>query len=133
MKISLLLFLLFALTAGSCREENLQALLGITFFHAFEDDRDGLRAYRPVDYPFPPARGRVGFRLEEKNVFVSLDIAPTDGQEARQGSWKLVQEKPLIVEIQLPARASVPGSKAEQHRWEVVSFQDSLLLIKALD
>lgn len=123
----LVFFVAFSLTGG-CEQSDTSALLGITFRHAFEDDRDGLRAYRPDTYDFPPARGRSGFRLEEEGKFISLDIARGDGTSQRTGSWTLLENDPPTLEITLPARQA--GAPEEKMRWEVLSFQDSLLLVR---
>lgn len=136
MKTLFLLFITLGMfTTNGCEENELAQLFGLTFMYSYEDNREEIKAYRPHTYKFPPSRGRSGFRFEEDGTFVSLDIAPTDGIESRSGTWKLTGKEPLQIEVQLPARTSVPGSKPQTLHWEVVEFQasDSLLLIRPVE
>lgn len=128
MKTLLLLF--FILGTAGCQNDKLQSLFGKTFRHAYEDDKEGMKAFRPKSYNFPPARGRSGFRLEEDGTFVSLDIAPADGTREVRGNWEVVEEKPLTINVTLPGYDNPRAETVRTMRWELVSVTDSLLYVR---
>ncbi len=53
--------------------------------------------YRPVDYPFPPARGREGMEFRENGEFVRYQIGPTDRRQLVSGRWTL--KEPDVAEV----------------------------------
>jgi hypothetical protein len=77
------------------------------WIHSHEDDRDDIRVYRPVDYDFPPARGRDGLAFRSDGVYVRSPIAPTDGNLEVIGTWRLISSgQPPTIELQLPNQAA---------------------------
>ncbi len=66
--------------------ENDSSLVG-TWWHAQEEDADGLEVYRRQGVPLAPARGREGFVVRPDGSFVLLAIAPADGTEEHPGQW----------------------------------------------
>jgi hypothetical protein len=79
--------------------------------------------YRPENYDFPPSRGRAGFQLFADGRFVELAIAPTDGIEARQGTWTKGSS-----ETQLQIRFA--NSPEHNFEMEVLEVQKNILKIK---
>lgn len=130
MKTLLLLFFMLGLSAAGCQNDDLQSLFGITFHHSYEDDKEGMKAFRPDNYDFPPSRGRSGFRIEEGGTFTSLAIAPTDGIREVEGSWEVARQDPLTIEVTLPDYDNPRAEKVRTMRWEIVSFTDSLLYVR---
>ncbi|MBD2099963.1 hypothetical protein [Leptolyngbya sp. FACHB-261] len=72
------------------------------WLHSREEDEGGVMVYRPIDFAFPPARGREGFEFRENGEFINLGIGPTDRRQASSGRWTLKQ--PGVVEIDLPGQ-----------------------------
>lgn len=72
------------LDSSALEHEN--GLVG-TWWHAHEEDADGLEVYRRQGVPLAPARGREGFIVRPDGTFVFLAIAPADGTEERPGQW----------------------------------------------
>ncbi len=70
------------------------------WIHSFEDDGPGFRAFRPAGYAFPPARGREGFEIQKGGGFVHHAIAPTDGNVAVSGAWKMKGKNTLTVKLE---------------------------------
>ena len=70
------------------------------WLHSREEDEGDVRVYRPMDYPFPPARGREGLEFRQDGTFVLYQIAPTDGNLAVEGRWQL--ENNNRVQVQFP-------------------------------
>ncbi len=56
--------------------------------HSFEEDHDGVRVYRPGDYPFPPARGRDGLDLRADGTYDDIGVGRGDAGSARPGTWR---------------------------------------------
>lgn len=56
--------------------------------------------YRPGDYPFPPARGRVGFEFREGGEFVYYGIAPADGIARSEGRWRFEGAGRVRIELE---------------------------------
>jgi hypothetical protein len=68
------------------------------WMHSREEDSAGLSVYRPVQYPFPPSRGRSGFEIHPDGVFIGVMIGQADGQRARRGQWRPEGENRLRIE-----------------------------------
>ena len=80
-------FLLFVplLFSNTCKAQKdkdtelVEAIIGTTWIHSYEEDGDSGRVYRSETYEFPRSRGREGFRMEQDSAFLYYAIAPTDG------------------------------------------------------
>ena len=61
------------------------------WIHSTEEDdaSQKITVYRPATYQLPPARGREGFEIKEKGVFIAHPIAPGDGNLTVQEKWTL--------------------------------------------
>jgi hypothetical protein len=55
--------------------------------HVREEDRNGVRVYRPVDHPIPPARGREGIEFRPDGTYIGYAIGPTDAPAGTAGQW----------------------------------------------
>jgi len=55
--------------------------------HSHEEDAGGVEVYRPVSHPFPPSRGRRGFRLETDGRVEYDAIGATDRPQHLVGRW----------------------------------------------
>ena len=59
------------------------------WLHSHEEDADAAKVYRPDDYPFPPARGRMGFELKPDGSLLEIGIGATDRPTETTGRWTL--------------------------------------------
>ena len=76
--------------------------------HSYEEDTQDTLVYRPSDYQFPPARGRLGFEFLPAGAFVYFPIAPQDGSDKFTGRWAVVS--PTKVDIVLDNEVIPPFS-----------------------
>lgn len=92
------------------------------WLHSREEDKGGVKVYRPKDFKFPPARGRAGFEIKKGGEFVELAIAAADGTEKVKGKWKLAGKNKVEV--------TFPGTDRKGKTFEVVSCDGKVLKIK---
>ena len=67
------------------------------WMHSIEEDTAREQVYRPVGYPFPPARGRDGFEIKAKGGFVAHEIGIDDGPEKVAGKWTCEEANVIAV------------------------------------
>jgi hypothetical protein len=60
-----------------------------TWMNAHEEDTPGERVYRPADYDFLPARGRVGYEFRADHSCDYIGISPRDGSARAPGTWRV--------------------------------------------
>jgi len=101
-------------------------IVGVEWLHSHEDDKDGMRAYRPADYNFPPSRGRQGFKIEEDGTFTVYGIAPTDGRKIEKGSWTKKEGSALRLDV----AAKNMNGRQESFTLEFVQYKDQVLYVK---
>ncbi len=123
--ISIFAVLLVLFTACQT-EEIMKEAIGITWIRSFEDDKNGVEAYRPESYDFPPARGREGWKFEEDGTLKKQAIAPTDGYITKEGKWEVyrIEDNKSTLHIELEAQKIV---------YEIISVSDSILFVKPID
>jgi hypothetical protein len=92
------------------------------WMHSREEDKGGVKVYRPKGYKFPPARGRTGFEIKKDGELVLLDIAAADGTEKVKGKWKLEGKNKVSV--------TFPGTDRKAMKFEVVSCDGKVVKIK---
>jgi hypothetical protein len=90
--------------------------------HSHEEDGEGVKVYRLSGYHFPPARGRAGFEIKKGGVFIDHPIAPADGNESVEGTWKLGRDGKLTVTFADKERKALT--------FKVVSCDGKVLKIK---
>ncbi len=83
--------------------------------HSHEEDTDTEMVFRPATFDFPPSRGRKGFELKTDGGLVEIGIAPADGPQETQGTWKLEDDDKLIF---------YRGSPPEPKRVMRIAFAD---------
>lgn len=130
-KLIICLFFLSILTSGSCKSQNqkseqiLKKITDQVWIHSYEEDSGEVKAYRPQDFDFPPARGREGFLINADSSFISYRIAPTDGTQKEKGSWTLHDGMLKIsFEEHKPER--------EVFLLDIISFENGLLKTKQI-
>ncbi len=100
MKQLVLCTLAFALLAACGSPRKAERKFGTTFFqhwtHSHEDDKNGLRVYRPSTYNFPLSRGREGFEIMSDGTLKYYAIAASDGIIEKTGTWKLKSKNLLV-------------------------------------
>ncbi len=117
--------LLLSIAGQQCQEADYAAQLQKKWMHAYEEDADGVQAYRPTGYDFPPSRGRRGMEFKADGTFIYYDIAPSDGPLPIPGTWEPVKgEKAVKIKLQ--------GDRPELYRLEIVSLSDNLLKVKKI-
>ena len=58
--------------------------------HSHEEDGEGVQVFRPVDYDFPPSRGRETMTLRPDGTAVAGLPGPDDrGMRTDDGTWRL--------------------------------------------
>ena len=90
--------------------------------HSHEEDTRDVRVYRPDDYDFPPARGRVGFEFQEGGELIYYGIAAADGTELSTGRWTLEDSNLIQIEVD--------NDRIEPFTLEVVSCDEDMLTVK---
>lgn len=124
---SFICLLSLLLLANTCRNSTLESkLIGTTWLHAFEEDKEDVMVYRPNTYDFAPSRGRTGFTLEKNGVLKQYDIAPTDGLEEHTGEWTKIDNDKLLIEIKENSQS------AQKYIIEVVSVNNDVLKLKKI-
>lgn len=104
------------------------------WMHSAEEDTETVEVYRPEGFDFPRARGREGFEVKPKGVFVLHAIAPTDGIERIVGKWTC--KDPNVVSVTFPdvkPRELLPGeflNPPEPRTLHIVSCDAKVLKIK---
>lgn len=74
-----------------------RAALAQSWMHSHEEDRDGTQVFRPISYPFPPARGRDGLTLGSDGTIRRSIPGPDDKTKTLpHGSWKTDGTKLLL-------------------------------------
>jgi len=65
-----------------------------------EDDTATSLVFRPADYPFPPARGRVSYEFAPGGELLYGGIGPTDRPTSSRGTWRLEEDgKTLVLHV----------------------------------
>lgn len=96
--------------------------------HAHEDDKDGLKAYRPETYKFKPSRGRTGFKLLRNDTFVAYQIAPNDTRMEVNGIWRIAPDGKAVI---MEAAGGGRGGNIAR-RVEFISLKENLLMVKEI-
>lgn len=76
------------------------------WIHAREEDQGDVRVYHPIDYPFPPARGREGLEFRENGEFIRYSMGATDRSVGVPGQWSAQSRN--VVEVQFPNQSASP-------------------------
>lgn len=126
-KLSVLfIFSMFAVILMACQQEDMmKKVVGTTWIYSFEDNKDGLEAYRPSTYEFPPARGREGWKFEESGTVKKQAIGPTDVYVTKEGKWNFSQENNKNT-----LTISLENQKVS---YEIVSVSDTILFVKPIE
>ena len=66
-----------------------------------EEDKGGVRAYRPASYKFPPSRGRDGLEFRARGELVSFGILRDDGSESLLGLGPR-RSRPVRISVKTP-------------------------------
>jgi hypothetical protein len=92
------------------------------WMHSFEEDSEGVAAYRPSDYPFPPARGRGGMEFTADGTFIDRPVGRGDAQDTVVGHWELTEGRRLTV--------TLPGSGRPGREFEIVHCDEHALKLR---
>jgi len=60
-----------------------------SWMRSSEEDTPTELVYRPADYDFPPARGRVGYEFRADHSGNYIGISPRDGAARSSCTWKV--------------------------------------------
>src|SRR5437773_10922028 len=73
--------------------------------HSHEEDRPEYQAFRPLDFSFPPSRGRRAFDIRADGTVTFYDIAAADGPGKVEGSWHAEGASDIVIRFKYPSRA----------------------------
>jgi hypothetical protein len=98
------------------------------WLHSREEDKDGLKNYRPADgsFQFPSARGRYGLTFAADGTGGMTYPGPTDATATAPFKWHLQQDKQSL---QLEY---TPPTDRPTEKYRVVQITDKLLQVKPL-
>ena len=69
--------------------------------HSREEDTSTETVYRPVDYPFPPSRGRSALVFHTDGRLKRIGIGSTDISSVREGTWRIVEPGSVLIQMQV--------------------------------
>lgn len=92
------------------------------WIHSHEEDIGDILVYRPIDYPFPPARGREGLEFRENGEFIRYGIGPTDRSLAAPGQWSI--QEPNVVQV------SFPDQRASSYTLTILECNEQILKVR---
>ena len=93
-----------------------------TWLQSTEETRADTLVYRPNTYKFKPSRGRTGFAIGPYGRFTQFDVAPTDGLEGHEGTWKAPDPAHLRIHL---ADGSTPD-----YTLEIISLHKGVLELR---
>jgi hypothetical protein len=73
-----------------------------SWLHSHEEDTASELVYRPMEYDFPPARGRRGYEFRADDSCNVIGISPRDGAARTSCTWKLRGGAHPEIEISYP-------------------------------
>ena len=91
--------------------------------HSHEEDQGDQIVFRPSTFTFPPARGRVAFRLDEDGVAKRFPIGADDRSGSVEAGWRLSGDRIEIID---------KGAAAPAQVWEIVSASAKKLVLKRI-
>jgi hypothetical protein len=121
---AILFFLL--LSAQTCQKSQtgMTPVIFKHWVHSFEEDTQGMQAYRPASYAFPLSRGREGFEVKEDGTFVLHNIGPADGTDKIPGTWKQASGSTLKV--------TFSQTDIAPYTIQIIQASDTLLTLKKI-
>lgn len=90
--------------------------------HSREEDSNNLMVFRPNTYPFPPARGRYGYKLGKGGKLQFIGSGATDKSESVDGTWSFEGEGILVLR----------PTTGTPLRYKVISLDDDRLVMTRL-
>jgi hypothetical protein len=114
---------LLLLAEQQCQEADYAKQLQKRWVHSYEEDSEGVEAYRPSGYTLPPSRGRRGLEFKSGGEFIRYEIAPSDGPLPIPGTWEPVKGEKAI-------KINQKGDQPQNYRLEIVSLSDDLLKVR---
>jgi hypothetical protein len=120
--LSVLFFTLLGCSQTATTSMMDTTLLYQHWINSFEenDAKQGLRVFRPDTFAFPLARGREGFEIKEKGIFISHPIAPGDGNMSIEEHWTLKNDELII------------SSNDHNSRYKIISLSKEKLILKSV-
>ncbi len=67
------------------------------WMHSHEEDTADTQVFRPDDFPFPPARGRLSYEFAPDGELLFGGIGPTDRPTSSGGEWRLEEDGRTLV------------------------------------
>jgi hypothetical protein len=91
--------------------------------HSFEEDRGDIQVFRPANYAFPRARGRVGLEFRADGTSIRYGIGRGDAPTTEPGRWQMVGSNRIQVQSQAGTAASV-------NNLEIVRLDENVLEVR---
>ena len=89
--------------------------------HSHEEDTPDTQVFRPADFTFPPARGRVSYEFAPDGDLVFGGIGPTDRPTSSSGSWVLEDDGRTLV-VRVPEQV--------EQTFEIESLDEERLVVR---
>jgi hypothetical protein len=80
------------------QDEMTRCLLG-AWMHSVEEDTEEVLVFRPDDYPFPPAHGRIGYEFIAAGYLVYYGFGPADEPEVWNGRWEMLSRIAVAIDV----------------------------------
>ena len=109
-------------TRGYEKMQELRKCILRHWIHSHEEDTNEIIVYRPVNYNFPPSRGRIGFEFMEDGGMNYHAIAYADGSEQSFGHWDTQGQNRI--------RINVENERIQSFDLEIVSCDEETLKVK---
>jgi hypothetical protein len=97
-----------------------------SWLHSMEEDTEEIIVYRPEGYPFPPARGRIGFEFLAGGYLIYHGFGPADEPLLQHGRWEQPGQSRIVISI------DEPGKLTFEETWHVNVCNEDRLEIARL-
>jgi len=116
---------MFLLTESCAQKVNDENLYGV-WYRSYEDDRDGVIAYRPKGYDFPPVRGREKMEILKGGQILEYRISPSDAYLKVKGHFTYCNQDNVLI-------FSFDDQEGEKKRsYRIIELDKSILKLQII-
>jgi len=124
--LSILIFLSVSLFTEACTQKiNIENLYGV-WYRSYEDDKDGVIAFRPKSYDFPPVRGREKMEVLKDGQLLEYRISPSDAYLKVKGHYSYCNQDNVLI-------FSFDDQEGEKERsYRIIELDKSILKLQII-